>query len=50
MIAGHSEVLHNLIEIKPTDVRKSLNTNRIAEQHDLKEGFAIHCSRPLANR
>ena len=30
--------------------RKSLKTNGIAEPYDSKEGFALHCSRPSANR
>jgi hypothetical protein len=32
------------------DVRKALNANGIAKPHDLKKGFALHCSRPLATR
>ncbi len=30
--------------------RKSLKTNGIAEPYDSKEGSALHCSRPSANR
>ena len=31
-------------------VCKPLNPNRIEEHRDLKEGFALHCSGPLASR
>jgi hypothetical protein len=30
-------------------VGKLLNPNRIGEQQNLKEGFALHYSRPLAS-
>ena len=35
--------------IKPTDIRKSLNPNRIGEPQGFEEDFALHCSRPLAS-
>ena len=47
---AHLQVLHNLMTIASTYARKPLNTNRIEEHRDLKEGFALHCSRPPASR
>ena len=32
-----------------TRVGKLLNPNRVGEPEHLKEGFALHCSRPLAS-
>ena len=50
MIAAHKEVLHNFCAARFRCVRKPLNVNHIAEQDDLREGFAINCFRLLANR
>ena len=36
--------------LEEKDLTKPLNPNRIGNEQDLKEGFALHCSRPLANR